>query len=268
MHRKPIHLPKGLAWTWPCLRLIRWLVRHELALLLILCSAGAGLWVFIELADEVVEGDTHALDERILLAMRTPGDPSDPLGAKWVEELARDFTALGGTGIQVVITLAMGGALLLQRQRRAAILVVGAVAGGVIISLLLKEGFDRPRPDLVPHGSYTYTSSFPSGHSMTSAVTYLTLGALLAHLLPGRGMRIYFISLAGLLTMCVGLSRVYLGVHWPTDVVAGWTAGCVWALLCSILMRWLQRADRIEEPGETTEELLESQENPDALPPV
>lgn len=224
--------------------------RHELAILTSLVLIGGGLWGFIELADEIAEQETHAFDEAILLALRSPADRSDPLGPRWVEELGRDFTALGGMGILTFLTFAVAGFLILQRKFRITVLVLIAVYGGFLLSTLLKQGFDRPRPDLVPHGVYVYTSSFPSGHSMMSAATYLTLGALLARVQPRWRMKAYLLLIAIFLTLAVGVSRIYLGVHWPTDVVAGWTAGAVWALLCWLVARWLQGQGQIEKEGE------------------
>lgn len=224
--------------------------RREMITLLALLLVSGIVWGFAELADEVLEGSTHAADEAILLALRTPGDPSDPLGPGWVEELGRDFTALGGMGILVTMSLSVVGYLLIQGKRHAALLVVVAVAGGLLISTLLKEGFDRPRPDLVPHGSIVYTASFPSGHSMLSAVVYLTLGALLARVHAGLALKAYFLLLAGSLTFLVGVSRVYLGVHWPTDVLAGWAGGAAWAILCWTVALQLQRKGRVEEEAE------------------
>ena len=122
-----------------------------------------------------------------------------------------------------------------------ALLVLLAVFGGGAIVYFLKLGFDRPRPDLVPHGSYVFTASFPSGHSMLSAITYLTLGFLLARSQSHRTLRIYIMVLTLVVTGLVGLSRVYLGVHWPTDVLAGWAAGACWALLCWLVARWIQQ---------------------------
>ncbi|MBR9904520.1 MAG: phosphatase PAP2 family protein, partial [Gammaproteobacteria bacterium] len=113
-------------------------------------------------------------------------------------------------------------------------------------STVMKLGFDRPRPDLVPHEAMVYTASFPSGHSMMSAVTYLTLAALLIRVQPALRLKAYLLILAILLTLLVGISRVYLGVHWPTDVLAGWTAGASWAALCWIVMRWMQRHGQLE----------------------
>jgi undecaprenyl-diphosphatase len=109
----------------------------------------------------------------------------------------------------------------------------------MLLNLLLKLGFDRPRPDLVPHLTEAYQTSFPSGHSMSSAATYLTLGAMLARVQPSRRLKIYFLSLAIAVMLLVGFSRVYLGVHWPSDVLAGWAAGAIWALACWLLAWWL-----------------------------
>jgi undecaprenyl-diphosphatase len=198
-------------------------------------------WAFVELADEVVEGDTHAFDTTLLLALRNPADSSDPLGPPWVEELARDVTALGGVGILIFITVAVAVFLRLQGRRGDMWFVLAAALGGQALSTLFKQGFDRTRPDIVPHEVTVYTASFPSGHAMMAAVTYLTLGVLLARVQSRRILKIYLLSLATLLTFAVGVSRVYLGVHWPTDVLAGWTAGAAWALACWTVARWLQR---------------------------
>ena len=237
--------------SWTLLhRFMNWLGRHELATLVLIVLLTAMVWGFVALAGEVMEGDTRALDERILLALRTPGDLSDPLGPGWIEEVGRDFTALGGMGVLTLLTLVVAGYLIMMRRYGATLLMLVAIGGGLLASTLLKFGFDRPRPDLVPHGSIVYTASFPSGHSMLSAVTYLTLGALLARVQPRRRLKAYFLILAVLLTLMVGSSRVYLGVHWPTDVLAGWTAGAAWALLCWLIARWLQQRGAVEEDVE------------------
>jgi undecaprenyl-diphosphatase len=134
----------------------------------------------------------------------------------------------------------------LTRKARAAILVLVSVVGGTLLSQTMKFAFARPRPDLVPHGAEVYTASFPSGHSMMSAIVYLTLGALLARTQPDRGVKVYIMTLAVALTLLVGVSRVYLGVHWPTDVLAGWSLGGVWALLSWLVMVWLQSRGRLK----------------------
>jgi undecaprenyl-diphosphatase len=224
-----------------------WLGRHEFATLVVIVLIAAGVWGFAELADEVMEGETASFDERVLLAMRHPADRADPRGPEWVEEIGRDLTALGGMATLTFLTLAVAGYLLLDGKRRAAVFVIAAIAGGMLLSLVLKESFDRPRPELVPYGSKIMTTSFPSGHSMMSAVTYLTLGALLARMHARPAMKAYVLILAVLLTTLVGVSRVYVGVHWPTDVLAGWTAGATWALLCWLAARWLQRRGEVED---------------------
>lgn len=229
--------------------------RYELVMLLCVAVLSGGIWGFVALADEVIEGDTHSIDESLLLALRNPADLSDPIGPGWVEEMGRDFTALGGVGVLVLITLGALGYLLLARHYRAALFASIAVPGGILLSTVMKLGFDRPRPDLVPHEAMVYTASFPSGHSMMSAVTYLTLAALLIRVQPALRLKAYLLILAILLTLLVGISRVYLGVHWPTDVLAGWTAGASWAALCWIVMRWIQRRGQLgpEENSSGTE---------------
>jgi undecaprenyl-diphosphatase len=116
----------------------------------------------------------------------------------------------------------------------------------MLLSTVLKMGFERPRPDLVPHATRVYTASFPSGHAMLSAVTYLTLGALLARVQPNRRLKAYLIGLALCITLLVGASRVYLGVHWPSDVLAGWCGGAAWAALCWFIALQLQRQGQVE----------------------
>lgn len=199
-----------------------------------------GSLAFWGIAEEVLEGDTLHLDERILLAMRVSGDPTRPVGPAWLEESFRDFTGLGGVGVLGLLTAATLGYLWLQGRRRAALYVLLAIGGGLLLSLALKAGFQRPRPDLVSHGSLVYTASFPSGHSMLSAIVYLTGGAMLALVHRRRSVRLYILGCAVLATLLVGVSRVYLGVHWPTDVLAGWAGGAGWAALCWLIARRLQ----------------------------
>lgn len=246
---------------------LSWLGRHELVLLVLLVLVGGGGWGFAELADEVMEGETRDFDSAVLLALRNPADVRDPLGPLWLEETVRDFTALGGMGVLGLLTLSAAGFLLLERKGRAAVFLCFAVGGGIILSLALKHGFGRPRPDLVPHGSYVVTSSFPSGHSMMSAVTFLTLGALLARVQPRSAMKAYFLLLAVFLTLLVGFSRVYLGVHWPTDVLAGWAAGGTWATACWTAARWLQRRGKVEEDVEGETESARGESSGEVSPP-
>ncbi len=228
-----------------------YLLRLEISVLLSIGAIGGLIWAFVSIAEEVMEGETRKWDEMLLLGLRDSADPSKPWGPLWVQEMARDFTALGGIAVLALVTAAAIGYLLLVRKSHSALVVLLAVAGGQLCSTLLKMGFDRARPDLVPHGSFVTSASFPSGHAMMSAVTYLTLGALLASVHSPVRVKSYLLALALVLTLLVGVSRIYLGVHWPTDVAAGWAVGAAWALLSSLAMRWLQKRGDVERPTTT-----------------
>jgi len=220
--------------------------RIEVRGLVILLLASGSLGAFLSIAGEVREGDTHAFDDAILLWFRTPGDTANPIGPAWVEMAFRDITALGGMTVLALLTLSVVGYLLMCRKHASALLVAVAVLGGVVVSSLLKLGFDRPRPDVVAHLVDVHTLSFPSGHAMLSAATYLTLGVLLARTEKRFVVRAYFVGVAIVLTLLIGLSRIYLGVHYPTDVLAGWCAGAAWALICWTVARWLQHRGQVE----------------------
>ena len=232
-------------------RLLTWLGGHEMAVLLALAGVVAGVWGFALLADEVLEGGTQAFDQKLLLAFRH-SDTREMLGPPAVQQAARDISALGGVAVLTLLTAFAAGFLALDGKKHMALFVLGSVLSGVMVSTLLKDMFQRARPDLVPYYAYVSGASFPSGHSMMSAVTYLTLGALLARSQERKRLKAFFLLVAMFLTFAVGVSRVYLGVHWPTDVLAGWTAGAVWALLCWLAARWLQ-ARRTLEPDLETE---------------
>lgn len=211
------------------LRVRNWLEPRVLGAIL---ATACAMLVFVKVAAEVAEGDTRAVDAAILMALRSPANPADPLGPRWLQELARDITGLGGPGVLALLVMATVVFLLLARKRRTALFVAMATGSGALVSSLLKELFNRPRPDLVPHGAYVYATSFPSGHAMLSAVVYLTLGTLVARLVAGRWLKLYVMGVAAMLSGLIGVSRVYLGVHWPSDVVAGWAGGAMWALAC------------------------------------
>jgi undecaprenyl-diphosphatase len=223
-------------------------LRHvEWAPVALLLVAVALAWGFVELADEVIEGTTANSDESILLAMRNPTDPADPIGPRWVEEIARDVTALGGMAVLSLVTFTVVSFLWTLTRRRVAIYMLVAVMGALVIGSVLKLGFARPRPALVPHGSHVYTHSFPSGHAMMAAATYLTLALLVARIVKNRYLQVLVVCLAILVTLAVGVSRVYLGVHWPSDVLAGWALGTLWALVCWLVATWLQAHGDLEK---------------------
>ena len=235
----------------PATRLALRLRLNEVGPLLSLAGLSFFAWGFLELAGDVREGDTEALDRALLLGLRDPANLADPIGPAWLEEAARDITGLGGYAILSMVTWTAIAYLLMARKRGAALLVIAAVVGGMMISAALKLGFERPRPDLVPAATRVYTASFPSGHAMLSAVTYLTLGALLARVEQRRRVKALLLGMAVVLTLLVGASRVYLGVHWPSDVLAGWCVGAAWAALCWFVALQLQRRGQVERPGET-----------------
>ena len=220
----------------------------DLLMLVALAVIVVGTWLLAELADEVLEGDTQAYDEWVLRRLRSPEDPTDPLGPAWFDALWRDLTALGSASVLVLVTLAGAGYLLIGRRYRTLALLLLVTIGGLAISVAMKGLFARPRPEFISSMEHVVSPSFPSGHSMLSAVVYLTLGALLARTSTGWRYKIYFLSMALLLTLLVGISRVYLGVHYPTDVLAGWSAGLIWALTCWLITYFLQKSNLIERP--------------------
>ncbi len=221
---------------------------QELAPFALLGLIAALLASFGRIASMIVNGNTYAFDERLLLALRDPSDPADPIGPAWLENVMRDITSLGSFTVIILMTLVVVGYLLIDGKRAAAAFVLAATSGGIALSEILKALFARPRPELVAHLVDVNSTSFPSGHAMLSAVTFLTLGALLTRVQGSRRLKIYIVSIAILLTIAVGGSRVYLGVHWPTDVLAGWCAGASWAIGCWLLERRLQQRGRIEPP--------------------
>lgn len=220
--------------------------RFEAVTLASLLIIAAAIWAFGALASEMIEGDLEAFDRTILMALRNPTDLSDPIGPRAVEVMMRDLTALGGITVLSILTVSVMLFLALKGNRRSAGIVAVAIVGGQGLSHLSKMLFSRPRPDLVPHGVEVATASFPSGHSMMSAVTYLTLAVMLARVEPRRKIKVLYVALAVYLTAAVGCSRVYLGVHWPSDVLAGWAAGAGWALAWLMLASWLASKGEIE----------------------
>ena len=197
--------------------------------------------LFAWVSNLVLGGTTQNFDDRVLRAMRRSDDVSLPIGPKWLRIAALDVTALGSGTVLGLVVAAIAGFLLLQGLRRTATFVVVASVGGWVLNWLLKELFRRPRPDVVPHLSQVMSLSFPSGHAMTSAAVYLTLGALLMRVADRRATKIYCMTCAMLMAGLVGITRVYLGVHYPTDVLAGWLVGLSWALVCWLVERALER---------------------------
>jgi len=217
--------------------------KRETSLLVALLAIALALWGFLHIAEEVGEGDTRAFDTAVLFAMRT-GDSHDPIGPVWLEFAARDVSALGGFTVLTLLAVLALGFFLVTKKYVEGLVLLAAVLGATALSEGLKFGYARPRPDLVAHAVETLGSSFPSGHATLSAATYLTIGALLAHAQERRRVKTYIHVTAILLALLIGVSRVYLGVHWPTDVLAGWCIGAAWSILCVTLASWMARDRR------------------------
>ncbi len=229
-----------------------WFRRNvDLFMLIVLAIIVIAGWLAAELADEVLEGTTQQYDEWVLRHLRTPGDMTDPLGPEWFEDMWRDITALGSVTVLTLVTIACAGYLLMRRRYRMLALLAAATVGGLAVSLVLKNLFARPRPEFASAATHVITASFPSGHSMLSATVYLTLGVLLARTSTRYRHKLYFITVALIVSLLVGLSRIYLGVHYPTDVLAGWSFGLIWALLCWLIAQFLQKRGTIEPPKES-----------------
>jgi undecaprenyl-diphosphatase len=217
---------------------------HVVAAVTFLVALGG----FVALARAVSHGGQFRLENEIMRALRRDGAP---LGPEWVSSAVRDLTALGSSVVLVLVTLLILGFVLLRRHFRIAALLTASVAGGAIINLVLKNAFDRARPDEALRLVAVHSSSFPSGHAMAASIFYLTTGALLARMAKRRREKLYAVAASMLFTGLVGFSRVYLGVHYPTDVLAGWAAGTAWALVCWFVADWLGRRGALrKETGE------------------
>jgi undecaprenyl-diphosphatase len=193
--------------------------------------AVGGLLAVILLGFLLVDDAPFAFDRAIILALRVPGDLARPIGPVWLHEAMIDLTALGGATVLTTATIAAVGLLLVRRLWLTALLVSAATISGSPLAAQAKHWVGRPRPELVDHLVQVHGLSFPSGHATNSAIAYLTLAGLVAQVERGQAVRSYTFALAVLLVGIIGISRVYLGVHWPSDVLAGWCAGTGWAAL-------------------------------------
>jgi undecaprenyl-diphosphatase len=226
---KPFNIPTGRV-SW------RWLISREGRPIAAFASLAIVLFIAMRFASELAEGEQLALDKIVLLVLRRPDDLAQPIGPAWLQHVMIDMTALGSTSVLTLVVILAVSYLIAIRRRLVALILVASIAGGALLNFLLKVSIARPRPDLVAHLVKETTMSFPSGHSANSAVVYLTLAILLATTQTRSRIRWLIVTCALLITMIIGLSRVYLGVHWPSDVVAGWAVGATWALLCWFVM--------------------------------
>lgn len=191
----------------------------------------AGLFFLcLKVWSEVAEGDARGFDEKILLALRQAGHTDVPIGPAWLVQSMIDISSLGGGTLLGLLIIAACGYLIIKGARTRAYLLATATVSGSSLLLVLKNIFGRPRPELVDHLVTVKSMSFPSGHATNSALVYLTIAALASDVEPSLRVRIYIMTVAMTLTVLIGISRLYLGVHWPSDVVAGWALGAGWAL--------------------------------------
>jgi undecaprenyl-diphosphatase len=196
-------------------------------------AATLGILGFAWVAAHVVAGRTQAFDDA---ALATIGRHRIP----WLEATMVEVTLLG-TGIVVVAIAAVAGAFLaLTRHRASATLLVASTVGALVLNHVLKAAFDRPRPRVFDWATNVVTTSFPSGHAMSAAAVYATIAFLIARLQPRRRARLATVTVAVLVTAAIGFSRMYLGVHYPSDVAAGMIVGWAWAAFCAATLEAVQ----------------------------
>jgi undecaprenyl-diphosphatase len=217
--------PANLRWLWP------------LAVLLILAALAATAYI----ADELRDGEHFGFDSAILLALRTPGDLAKPVGPIWLTQAFIDITALGGFTLRWLFGAAAIGFLIDIRRKIEAVWLAASLIGASLLNAVLKAFLHRARPEIVPHLTTSSGSSFPSGHAMVAAAVYLTIGLMLAETQKRPAVRAYLMAFFVMLVFLIGASRVYLGVHWPSDVLAGWTVGAAWALAMFTAKRWFEK---------------------------
>ena len=190
--------------------------------------AAFALWAFAQITEEVLEKETYAFDTSILLAIRR-------IHTTLLDQAMMGITFIGDPSVLFVISLGMGIWLLKQGQRSTAATLAIAVVGAIGLNVWLKHLFARARPALWEHIVDVGNYSFPSGHAMVSQVVYGLIGYILATKFPQHRKLIFICTI--ILIAAIGFSRLYLGVHWPTDVAAGYAAGLVWLIACIISMR-------------------------------
>lgn len=216
---------------------MRWEIGHwksrlptEPKMLLGLGGLAALLLLLAKIVEDVVTKESGSFDHAVLMAFRVSGDLSKPVGPQWLQSAFIDITSLGSPVIITLVTLVTAAYLAVAGKKRQGLLVAISIGLGSAVEKLMKLGFDRARPEVVPHFVTVHSLSFPSGHATLSAMTYLTIGALLARSQRNWRVRTFVLAVSMMTTLLIGFSRVYLGVHWPTDVLAGWTVGAAWAL--------------------------------------
>jgi undecaprenyl-diphosphatase len=215
------------------------LARAEIAALAAFMVVALGVMAFIEIADDMTEADGRAFDEAVLHWLQPVA--GQPRGPWWLHEAAADLTSLGGISVLALFALVAFAFLLIQGKRLSAALLALGLAGGVGLSEGLKALFERQRPPAAYQAVETLNASFPSGHALLATVFYLSLGVMLTRALPRRRLKAFALGAAMLIAALVGLTRIYLGAHWTSDVIAGWSAGAAWAMALWLVAWAVQR---------------------------
>jgi len=221
------------------------MAQTEFVALSALLVVGLGVSIFAELADDMREADGQAFDQWVLSAMRPNADPSDAWGPWWLSTAANDLTALGGISVLSLFAAIAVIFLVIQKKRLSALLLVLGLLGGLLLSEGLKAMFERARPPEAFQAVETINASFPSGHALLSTVFYLSLAVMLARAFPRRRLKAYVIGVGILIAVLVGLTRIYLGAHWATDVFAGWSVGAAWAMALWLVSYAVERRQRV-----------------------
>lgn len=211
---------------------------------------------FAKIAATVVSGKTTGFDEAV---MRFMGQHQVP----WISNLMVELTMLG-TGIVVAMIVAVSALFLwLYDYKNSSTLLLVTTLGGILLNNVLKLGFDRPRPQFFEWGTHVMSSSFPSGHAMSAAIVYPTVAYLAARLQKTHFARVTTMLAAALLVLLICLSRVYLGVHYPTDVLAGVVVGLAWSAFCMTTLEVAQLYAKRNAPA-----MVEGEHPPQAHPIV
>lgn len=222
--------------------------RTEIAAVAALLVATLGVLIFVEVADGMREADGQAFDQAVLAAVRPfADDPGRPWGPWWLHEAAADLTSLGGISVLTLFALIALGFLFIMGKRLSALMLVVGLAGGVALSEGLKAVFERERPPAVYQAVETLNASFPSGHALLATVFYLTLGVMLTRAFPRRELKIYILGSAVLIALLIGLTRIYLGAHWASDVFAGWSVGAAWSMVLWLAAYAAARRQRVND---------------------
>ena len=223
------------------------LARTEFAALGAFAVITFGVLSFIEIADDMTEADGQAFDQMVLHWMQPVA--GEPRGPWWLHEAAADITSLGGIAVLGLFAIVAVGILLILRKWLSGVLLVVGLAGGVALSEGLKAVFERERPPADFQAVETLNASFPSGHALLSTVFYLSVAVMMTRAFPKRRLKIYVLGVGMVFALLVGLTRVYLGAHWASDVMAGWCVGAAWAMALWLVSYAVERSQRRRPHG-------------------